>query len=230
MAEIEDALGRGDRTQIIPLWASLCPNASIAFGIGSVGGGRVPRKGSGVYNLAKNGDGAFRESLRQEVTKRHVCVSLAAISPCDRPAYQWIKISEMSIRSKVLRAIGSRSSIPKNARHAHEQLRDRGGELRDRYRLSPWEFCDCPNWYPIPAGSTSQPKTWAVSSRSVRHTCGEVVCRLITTSNGVPTGVNEPGDRNDLGGRRADYTAVEGGTASTARGSGRCWWWRRSAG
>jgi NADP-dependent 3-hydroxy acid dehydrogenase YdfG len=38
--------------------------------------GRVPRKGSGVYNLTKFGVGAFSESLRQEVTGRHVRVSL----------------------------------------------------------------------------------------------------------------------------------------------------------
>jgi NADP-dependent 3-hydroxy acid dehydrogenase YdfG len=38
--------------------------------------GRVPRSGSGVYNLTKHGVGAFGESLRQEVTKRHVRVSL----------------------------------------------------------------------------------------------------------------------------------------------------------
>jgi len=38
--------------------------------------GRVPRPGSGVYNLTKFGVGAFSESLRQEVTKRHVRVSL----------------------------------------------------------------------------------------------------------------------------------------------------------
>ena len=38
--------------------------------------GRVPRLGSGVYNLTKHGVGAFSESLRQEVTKRHVRVSL----------------------------------------------------------------------------------------------------------------------------------------------------------
>jgi NADP-dependent 3-hydroxy acid dehydrogenase YdfG len=38
--------------------------------------GRVPRSGSGVYNLTKHGVGAFSESLRQEVTKRHVRVSL----------------------------------------------------------------------------------------------------------------------------------------------------------
>ena len=43
--------------------------------IGSVAG-RVARRGSGVYNLTKFGVGAFSESLRQEVTGRHVRVSL----------------------------------------------------------------------------------------------------------------------------------------------------------
>ncbi len=38
--------------------------------------GRVARRGSGVYNLTKHGVGAFSESLRQEVTERHVRVSL----------------------------------------------------------------------------------------------------------------------------------------------------------
>jgi NADP-dependent 3-hydroxy acid dehydrogenase YdfG len=38
--------------------------------------GRVARMGSGVYNLTKWGVGAFSESLRQEVTKRNVRVSL----------------------------------------------------------------------------------------------------------------------------------------------------------
>src|SRR4051812_30840810 len=38
--------------------------------------GRVARLGSGVYNLTKFGVGAFSESLRQEVTGRHVRVSL----------------------------------------------------------------------------------------------------------------------------------------------------------
>jgi NADP-dependent 3-hydroxy acid dehydrogenase YdfG len=38
--------------------------------------GRVARNGSGVYNLTKHGVGAFGESLRQEVTKRNVRVSL----------------------------------------------------------------------------------------------------------------------------------------------------------
>ncbi|MCU1452490.1 MAG: short-chain dehydrogenase/reductase [Acidimicrobiales bacterium] len=38
--------------------------------------GRVPRGGSGVYNLTKHGVGAFSEALRQEVTSRHLRVSL----------------------------------------------------------------------------------------------------------------------------------------------------------
>lgn len=36
----------------------------------------VSRAGSGVYNLTKHGVGAFSESLRQEVTRRHVRVAL----------------------------------------------------------------------------------------------------------------------------------------------------------
>jgi NADP-dependent 3-hydroxy acid dehydrogenase YdfG len=38
--------------------------------------GRVARAGSGAYNLTKFGVGAFSESLRQEVTQRHVRVSV----------------------------------------------------------------------------------------------------------------------------------------------------------
>ena len=38
--------------------------------------GRVAREGSGVYNLTKFGVGAFSESLRQEVTGRHVRIAL----------------------------------------------------------------------------------------------------------------------------------------------------------
>jgi NADP-dependent 3-hydroxy acid dehydrogenase YdfG len=38
--------------------------------------GRVARLGSGVYNATKFGVGAFSESLRQEVTRRHVRVTL----------------------------------------------------------------------------------------------------------------------------------------------------------
>ena len=38
--------------------------------------GRAARSGAGVYNLTKFGVGAFSESLRQEITRRHVRVSL----------------------------------------------------------------------------------------------------------------------------------------------------------
>jgi NADP-dependent 3-hydroxy acid dehydrogenase YdfG len=38
--------------------------------------GRVARSGAGVYNASKFAVGAFSESLRQEVTKRHVRVSI----------------------------------------------------------------------------------------------------------------------------------------------------------
>jgi NADP-dependent 3-hydroxy acid dehydrogenase YdfG len=38
--------------------------------------GRVARLGSGVYNATKHAVGAFGESLRQEVTERHVRVSI----------------------------------------------------------------------------------------------------------------------------------------------------------
>jgi NADP-dependent 3-hydroxy acid dehydrogenase YdfG len=38
--------------------------------------GRIARRNSGVYNLTKHGVGAFSESLRQEVTGRHVRVSV----------------------------------------------------------------------------------------------------------------------------------------------------------
>jgi len=38
--------------------------------------GRIARRGSGVYNATKFGVGAFSESLRQEVARRHVRVSL----------------------------------------------------------------------------------------------------------------------------------------------------------
>ena len=50
-------------------------NVADLVNISSVAG-RVPRLGSGVYNATKHAVGAFSESLRQEVTGRHVRVSL----------------------------------------------------------------------------------------------------------------------------------------------------------
>jgi NADP-dependent 3-hydroxy acid dehydrogenase YdfG len=50
-------------------------NVADLVNISSVAG-RVPRLGSGVYNLTKHGVGAFSESLRQEVTRRYVRVCL----------------------------------------------------------------------------------------------------------------------------------------------------------
>jgi NADP-dependent 3-hydroxy acid dehydrogenase YdfG len=59
------------------LRAAQGPPRSVAdlVNVSSVAG-RVAREGSGVYNLTKHGVGAFSESLRQEVTGRHVRVSL----------------------------------------------------------------------------------------------------------------------------------------------------------
>jgi NADP-dependent 3-hydroxy acid dehydrogenase YdfG len=50
-------------------------NVADLVNISSVAG-RVAGKNRGVYNLTKHGVGAFSESLRQEVTRRHVRVSL----------------------------------------------------------------------------------------------------------------------------------------------------------
>jgi NADP-dependent 3-hydroxy acid dehydrogenase YdfG len=50
-------------------------NVADMVNISSVAG-RIARSGSGVYNATKWGVGAFSESLRQEVTGRHVRVSL----------------------------------------------------------------------------------------------------------------------------------------------------------
>jgi NADP-dependent 3-hydroxy acid dehydrogenase YdfG len=58
-----EAAGSGERRT-----ADLVNVSSVA--------GRVARLGSGVYNATKHGVGAFSESLRQEVTRRHVRVGL----------------------------------------------------------------------------------------------------------------------------------------------------------
>jgi NADP-dependent 3-hydroxy acid dehydrogenase YdfG len=63
--------------------------------------GRVARSGSGVYNLTKHGVGAFSESLRQEVTGRHVRVSIVEPGAVD---------TELAShnRPEVLESIGKR--------------------------------------------------------------------------------------------------------------------------
>jgi NADP-dependent 3-hydroxy acid dehydrogenase YdfG len=50
-------------------------NVADMVNISSVAG-RAVNSGSGVYNLTKHGVGAFSESLRQEVTRRHVRIGL----------------------------------------------------------------------------------------------------------------------------------------------------------
>lgn len=69
-------------------------NVADLVNISSVAG-RVPRSGSGVYNATKHAVGAFSEALRQEVTRRHVRVSLVEPGAVDtelvshnRPAIQ----------------------------------------------------------------------------------------------------------------------------------------------
>src|SRR5258708_7205882 len=76
------------------------------------------------------------------------------ISLSDRPACQCTSISATSITSNVLLAIGPPSQTggnvapsrwpgpPRHARHPHGELRDRGGELRDRYPLTAGELHD----------------------------------------------------------------------------------------
>src|SRR5579859_5924141 len=77
---------------------------------------------------------------------------LPAISLSERPACQCIKISVTSITSNVLLAIGLPSSTggkaalsrwpgpPRHARHPHGELRERGGELRERQPLKPGNY------------------------------------------------------------------------------------------
>ena len=50
-------------------------NVADMVNISSVAG-RAVNSGSGVYNLTKHGVGAFSESLRQEVTRRHLRIGL----------------------------------------------------------------------------------------------------------------------------------------------------------
>jgi NADP-dependent 3-hydroxy acid dehydrogenase YdfG len=66
--------------------------------------GRVARSGSGVYNLTKHGVGAFSESLRQEVTGRHVRVSLVEPGAVETELTDHLRDE---VRSQVERRFGS---------------------------------------------------------------------------------------------------------------------------
>ena len=65
--------------------------------------GRVARNGSGVYNATKFGVGAFSESLRQELSGRHVRVSLV------EPGAVATELAT-HVRPEVLQALASRLS------------------------------------------------------------------------------------------------------------------------
>jgi Short-chain alcohol dehydrogenase of unknown specificity len=54
--------------------------------------GRVARRNSGIYNLTKFGIGAFSESLRQEVTGRHVRVSLVEPGAVDTELMSHVRV------------------------------------------------------------------------------------------------------------------------------------------
>ncbi len=62
--------------------------------------GRRARVGSGVYNLTKFGVGAFSESLRQEVTERHVRVSVVEPGAVDTELQNHLRdeIREQSLK------------------------------------------------------------------------------------------------------------------------------------
>jgi NADP-dependent 3-hydroxy acid dehydrogenase YdfG len=77
--------------------------------------GRVARLGSGVYNATKHGVGAFSESLRQEVTGRHVRVSL---------------IEPGAVATEL---------VSHNRPEVQEQLKDRFGEIE---RLAAEDIAD----------------------------------------------------------------------------------------
>ncbi|GEJ59135.1 SDR family NAD(P)-dependent oxidoreductase [Anaeromyxobacter diazotrophicus] len=63
--------------------------------------GRRARSGAGVYNLTKFGVGAFSESLRQEVTARHVRVSLVEPGAVDTELVSHVRpeVREQSTRT-----------------------------------------------------------------------------------------------------------------------------------
>src|SRR5512142_2603031 len=99
----------------------------------------------GLIPAATAGAMYFRSVLRS-------APRLCDISLSDRPACQCTSISVTSITSNVLLAIGLPSQTggktapsrwpdpPRHARRPHGELRDRGGELRDRYPLRAGEL------------------------------------------------------------------------------------------
>ena len=112
--------------------------------------GRVARSGSGVYNLTKHGVGAFSESLRQEVTKRHVRVSLVEpgavateLASHNRPEIQEV----IGKRFSDMRALEARRHRRRDHLHRHPAAPrrdqrgpdppDRAGGLRPQPRLRP---------------------------------------------------------------------------------------------
>jgi NADP-dependent 3-hydroxy acid dehydrogenase YdfG len=66
--------------------------------------GRVARRNSGVYNLTKFGIGAFSESLRQEVTGRHVRVSLVEPGAVDT---EWMSHVRAEVREQAAQRFAS---------------------------------------------------------------------------------------------------------------------------
>jgi len=66
--------------------------------------GRVARSGSGVYNASKWAVNAFSESLRQEVTKRHVRISL--IEP-GAVATELVSHNKQAVRETIQQRFGN---------------------------------------------------------------------------------------------------------------------------
>jgi len=70
--------------------------------------GRVARNGNNVYSLTKHGIGAFSESLRQEVTERHVRVALV------EPGATATELVSHN-RPEVIKSLGAQTAQPMEA-------------------------------------------------------------------------------------------------------------------
>jgi NADP-dependent 3-hydroxy acid dehydrogenase YdfG len=73
------------------LTAASGPRATADIVTVSSVAGRFARSGMGVYNLTKHGVGAFAESLRQEVSERHVRVALIEPGVVDTELFTHIR-------------------------------------------------------------------------------------------------------------------------------------------